>query len=77
MDEALAGRLAEDMACWYADPDRRPTISRCPASCNGVTTHAERQGDGKQRFYCEGHAFWRASEIGRSRIRPLRPRELA
>lgn len=78
-EEDLAGRPDERRAahrqCWYADPDHRPTHSRCPAACNGAVTHAERLADGLQRFYCEAHAFWRASEVGGDHIRPLRPGE--
>ena len=68
---------ADQQPCWYADGDRRPAISRCPAACNGRPTHAERQGDGIQRFYCEGHAHWRASDVGKRFLRPLRAGELA
>ena len=67
---------ADDAPCWYAASERRPWISRCPATCNGPTTHAERRADGAQRFYCEGHAFWRTSEIGKGRLRLLRAGEL-
>jgi hypothetical protein len=74
---ALTMVQAVRMPCWYAQGDRRPRISRCPATCNGSTTHAERLAGGTQRFYCEGHAFWRASEVGREHVRPLRPGESA
>jgi hypothetical protein len=69
--------LAADVPCWYAPADRRPPISRCPAACNGPSTHAERLGDGVQRLYCEAHAFWRGTDVGRSHIRSLRPGEPA
>lgn len=68
--------LAVDAACWYADGGHRPPVSRCPATCNGASSHAERAADGSQRFYCEGHAYWRVSEVGRGHVRRLRPEEL-
>ena len=69
--------LAVDAACWYAAATRRPSISRCPRACNGAPTHAERQGDGVQRFYCDAHAYWRGQEAGRSRLRLLEAGERA
>ena len=54
--------------CWYQELDRHPSIGRCPAACNGVPTHGERQADGKQRSYCEAHAHWRAQDGGRFRL---------
>ena len=59
---------AEPLVCWYADPDRHPSISRCPEACNGTPTQAERQADGAQRVYCEAHAHWRAQDGGRFRL---------
>jgi hypothetical protein len=58
-------------ACWYHDPDRRPSIGRCPQACNGAPTSAERQADGAERPYCEAHAHWRAQEGGRFRLYPI------
>jgi hypothetical protein len=75
MTAAPVDGLAADQPCWYGQADRRPGISRCPPTCNGECTHAERLGDGVQRFYCERHAFWRVSEVGRSHVRPLRAAE--
>ena len=34
-----------DGTCWYGEPSRHPSISRCPSECNGATTHGERQAD--------------------------------
>jgi hypothetical protein len=51
-------------------------MSSCPASCAGEVTHAERQGDGVQRFYCSGHALWRTQDVGRQRVRTLRSDEV-
>jgi hypothetical protein len=58
--------------CWYSAAEHRPRMSSCPAGCTGDTTHAERQGDGEQRFYCIEHALWRARDVGRQRVRTLR-----
>lgn len=74
---APAAVAAELRACWYSEDHRRPAISRCPRACNGLSSHAERQGDGAQRFYCGDHAFWRATEVGKAHVRPLREGELA
>ena len=68
---------AAAMACWYADAAQRPPISRCPASCNGESTYAERRADGAQRFYCEAHGFWRGVEVGKGFLRLLRAGEMA
>jgi hypothetical protein len=57
-----------DDVCWYGEPSRHPSISRCPAECNGAATHAERQADGVQRAYCEAHAHWRSQDGGRYRL---------
>jgi hypothetical protein len=67
----------QSTVCWYADPARRPSLGRCPATCNGAPTHAERRADGSQRLYCEAHAYWRASEVGRHHLRALRPGEIS
>lgn len=63
--------------CWYAEAAHRPPISRVPDACNGPTTHAERLGDGSQRFYCEAHAYWRAGDVGADHVRTLRDGEAA
>lgn len=57
--------------CWYQEPERHPTIGRCPAACNGAPTHAERQADGVQRAYCDAHAHWRNQDGGRHRLYPV------
>ena len=63
--------------CWYGTAEHRPTMAFCPASCDSATTHAERQGDGFLRRYCDAHAYWRAHDVGRRHVRALRPDELA
>ena len=63
-------------ACWYGAADHRPSMSFCPPACNGPTTHAELQGDGRLHRYCDEHAHWRARDVGRQRLRLLRPDEL-
>jgi hypothetical protein len=60
-----------DSVCWYDEPSRHPSISRCPATCNGRPTHAERQADGAQRSYCEAHTHWRSQDGGRRRLYPI------
>jgi len=57
--EGTAGSLA----CWYADPEHRPRIGRCPTTCSGPSTHAERVGAGELRTYCETHAAWRRASV--------------
>lgn len=59
---------AADDRCWFEDPERHPSIGRCPAGCNGAPTHGERQADGRQRSYCEAHAHWRVTDGGRARL---------
>jgi hypothetical protein len=66
---------ASPAACWYRDPDHRPTIGWSPASCNGPVTHSERTGDGYKRLYCEAHAYWRRKTIGIPIVRRIRPGE--
>lgn len=68
---------SDQLSCWYASAARRPHMSRCPTSCNGAPSSAERLGDGVQRFYCEAHAHWRASEVGKQYLRPMRTAEPA
>ena len=64
------------MTCWYANAANRPRMSSCPGTCKGAATHAERQGDGIQRYYCSDHAHWRAGDVGRQHLRVLREDEL-
>lgn len=72
----MSTQHAADQPCWYANAAHRPMVSRCPATCNGATSHAERLADGHQQFYCEAHAHWRATEVGRQHLRTLEADEL-
>jgi hypothetical protein len=68
---------ADQMPCWYAAADHRPWANtQCPAACGGGISHAERQADGSQHFYCKDHAYWRSSDVRTGRVRPLRADEL-
>lgn len=69
-------RPASAAACWYGAVDHRPTMGFCPGSCDGANTHAERQADGLLRRYCDAHAYWRAHDVGKRHVRPLRLDEL-
>ena len=78
----MAGRPVSTSApttptiCWYGTADHRPTMAVCPVECDSSPMHAERQGDGLLRRYCEAHAYWRAHDVGRRHVRPLRADEL-